>query len=98
MILQGCMVFFAAYFNVMLLGFQSRLMRDNRWQLSMVMTILITLAQSATMWAVANNHLGMPVFLVLSCMGGSLGIGSSHFFYRAYDKWVSEKKRLDKNQ
>ncbi|UMO76468.1 hypothetical protein DNAM_410 [Pseudomonas phage BroderSalsa] len=56
----------------------------------MVMSLLITLAQSATMWAIANNHLGMPLFLTLSGMGGSFGIGSSHFAYKLYDQWVKK--------
>lgn len=83
-------MFFAAYFTVLLLGFQSKLMRDNRWKLSMMMTILITLSQTGTMYAVANNHLGMPIFLLFSCFGGSLGIGTSHFAYQFYDKWVTK--------
>lgn len=90
MILQGLMVFFAQLSTVLLLGFQSKLMRDDRWRMCMIMSFLITLAQSATMWAIANNHLGMPLFLVLSGMGGSIGIGSSHFVYAFYDKWVTK--------
>lgn len=90
MILQGLMVFAAQFMTVLLLGFQSKLMRDDRWRLCMLMSLLITLAQSATMWAIANNHLGMPLFLLLSGMGGSLGIGSSHFAYKYYDKWVTK--------
>ena len=90
MILQGLMVFAAQLATVLLLGFQSKLMRDDRWRLCMFMSFLITLAQSATMYAIANNHLGMPLFLALSGLGGSLGIGSSHFAYKYYDKWVTK--------
>ena len=85
------MVFFAQLMTVLLLGFQSKLMRDNRWQLCMVLSMLITLAQSATMYAVANNHLGMPLFLTLSGLGGSFGIGMSHFAYQYYDEWVTKE-------
>lgn len=56
----------------------------------MLMSLLITLAQSATMWAIANNHLGMPIFLTLSGLGGSFGIATSHFAYKAYDQWVTK--------
>ncbi|QHJ80629.1 MAG: hypothetical protein [Bacteriophage sp.] len=84
-ILQGLMVLFAAYFTVLLLGFQSKLMRDNRWQLSFFMTWLITFAQVATTWSIANNHLGMTLLVFLSGLGGSLGIVSSHFLYQWYD-------------
>ena len=60
----------------------------------MLMSFLITLAQSATMWAIANNHLGMPAFLMISGAGGSFGIGLSHFAYQYYDKWVNNNERL----
>jgi len=84
-IIQGLVVSFAAYFTVLLLGFQSKLMRDNRWQLSFFMTWMITFAQVATTWSIANNHLGMPLLVFLSGLGGSLGIVSSHFLYLWYD-------------
>lgn len=84
------MVFLAQYATVLLLGFQSKLMRDDRWRLCMLMSLLITLAQSATMWAIANNHLGMPLFLLCSGLGGSFGIASSHFAYKFYDQWVTK--------
>ena len=84
-LIQGLVVSFAAYFTVLLLGFQSKLMRDNRWQLSFFMTWMITFAQVATTWSIANNHLGMPLLVFLSGLGGSLGIVSSHFLYLWYD-------------
>lgn len=85
-IVQGLMVLFASYFTVLLLGFQSKLMRDNRWQLSFFMTWLITFAQVATTWSIANNHLGMTLLVFLSGTGGSFGIVSSHFLYIWYDR------------
>lgn len=84
-VIQGFVVLFAAYFTILLLGFQSKLMRDNRWQLSFFMTWMITFAQVATTWSIANNHLGMPLLVFLSGLGGSLGIVSSHFLYLWYD-------------
>mgnify|MGYP006382855793 FL=1 len=84
-LLQGLMVFVAAYACVLLLGFQSKLMRDNRWKTCFFITWLITLAQTATTWAIANNHLGLPLLVFLSGLGGSLGIVSSHFVYIWYD-------------
>ena len=78
------MVFAAQLMTVLLLGFQSKLMRDDRWKTCMIMSFMITLAQSATMYAIANNHLGMPLFLFLSGLGGSFGIGLSHHAYTAY--------------
>jgi hypothetical protein len=90
-ILQGLMVWFAAYFTVLLLGFQSKLMRDNRWRVSFFVTWLITFAQVATTWSIANNHLGMTLLVFLSGMGGSLGIVSSHFVYQWYDNYFKGK-------
>ena len=85
---QGFMVFLAAYSSVLLLGFQSKLMRDNRWLSSFFTSWGITLAQVASTWAIANNHLGLPLLITLSGFGGSLGIVSAHFLYRWYDKRV----------
>lgn len=91
MLLQILMVFFAQYFTVLLLGFQSKLMRDNRWVLSTMTSSLITLAQTGTVYAVAHNTLGMPLLLLFSCLGGSTGIASAHFVYQWYDNWRSNK-------
>lgn len=87
MILQGVMIFMAQYLTVLLLGFQSKLMRDNRWGLSFFTSWGITLSQTATVWAIANNPLGMPLLITLSGFGGACGIVSAHFVYDWYDKW-----------
>ena len=92
--LQGFMVFFAAYFTVMLLGFQSKLMRDNRWFCSFFTSWGITFAQTAAVWSVANNHLGIYLLVFISGWGGSLGIVSAHFVYDAYDKWRGKQHAL----
>lgn len=84
-LLQGLMVFLAAYGNVLLLGFQSKLMRDNRWFFSFFTSWGITFAQVAATWAIANNHLGLPLLITLSGFGGSFGIVSAHFLYQWYD-------------
>ncbi len=85
-IVQGLMVFTAAYFSVLLLGFQSKLMRDNKWFASFFTSWMITIAQTGTTWAIANNHLGLPLLIFISGWGGSLGIVSSHFLYQIYDR------------
>lgn len=87
-VVQGLMVFLAAFSNVLLLGFQSKLMRDNRWFFSFFTSWGITLAQVAATWAIANNHLGIPILVIISGWGGSLGIVSSHFLYQWYDNRV----------
>jgi len=83
--LQGLMVFLAAFSNVLLLGFQSKLMRDDRWFFSFFTSWGITFAQVAGVWAIANNTLGMPLLIFISGWGGSLGIVSAHFLYQMYD-------------
>lgn len=85
-LLQALMVFLAAFGNVLLLGFQSKLMRDNRWFFSFFTSWGITFAQVAGTWAIANNHLGIPILIAISGWGGSLGIVSAHFLYSWYDR------------
>lgn len=79
-------VFCAAYATVMLLGLQSKLMRDNKWQMSFFTSWLITLAQTASTYAVAHSLLDIQWYLFFSGLGGSTGIVSAHFVYDWYDK------------
>lgn len=60
-------------------------MRDNRWFFSFFTSWGITFAQVAATWAIANNHLGLPLLITLSGFGGSFGIVSAHFLYQWYD-------------
>lgn len=83
---QGVLVFVASYFSVLLLGLQSKLMRDDHWQVSFFVSWLIMLSHTAVTWSVANNSLGIPLYLFISGWGSSLGIVSSHFLYVWYDK------------
>jgi hypothetical protein len=82
---QGGLVFVASYFSVLLLGLQSKLMRDDHWQVSFFVSWLIMLSHTAVTWSVANNSLGIPLYLFISGWGSSLGIVSSHFLYIWYD-------------
>ena len=82
---QGTLVFVASYFSVLLLGLQSKLMRDDRWQVSFFVSWFIMLTHTAVTWSVANNSLGIPLYLLISGWGSSLGIVSSHFLYVWYD-------------
>lgn len=79
-------VFFAAYATVMLLGLQSKLMRDNNWKLSFFVSWQIMFAQTFTTYAIAHNTLDIGWYLFSSGWGGSLGIVSAHFVYEWYDK------------
>lgn len=82
---QGALVFIASYFSVLLLGLQSKLMRDDHWQVSFFVSWLIMLSHTAVTWSVANNSIGIPLYLFISGWGSSLGIVSSHFLYIWYD-------------
>ena len=82
---QGVLVFIASYFSVLLLGLQSKLMRDDHWQVSFFVSWLIMLSHTAVTWSVANNSIGIPLYLFISGWGSSLGIVSSHFLYVWYD-------------
>ncbi len=89
---QAAIVFLSAFGNVLLLGFQSKLMRDNRWFFSFFTSWGITLAQFGGVWAIANNHLGVLPLIFISGWGGSLGIVSAHFLYQWYDLKVKRAK------
>lgn len=86
-LLSILMVFSAAYFTVLLLGLQSKLMRDNIWMMSFFTSWGITVAQTASTYAIAHSVLGIWEYVFWSGWGGSLGIVSSHFVYQLYEKW-----------
>lgn len=79
-------VFGAAYATVMLLGLQSKLMRDNNWRMSFFTSWFITFAQTGSTYAIAHNALPIEGYLFFSGLGGSVGIVSAHFVYDWYDR------------
>jgi hypothetical protein len=91
-VLEALVVFGAAYTAVLLLGFQSKLMRDDRWQACFFVSWMIMFAQTAGTYAIAHNILPMWGYFLASGWGGSLGIVSAHFVYRWYDNKL-EKHR-----
>lgn len=84
MILSVFMIFCAAYFTVLLLGLQSKIMRDDKWFAAFFTSWGITIAQTGTVYAIAHSTLPIEWFVVVSGLGGSLGIVSSHFLYNAW--------------
>lgn len=84
--LQFLLVFTTAYFQVFLLGLNSKLLRDDKIAAGFVVSWCITLAQFGYIWAVGNTHLSVATFLIVSGLGGSIGITTSQYFYRWYDK------------
>ena len=87
---EATIVFLASFFCVLLLGVQSKLMRDDRWALCFFISWLIMLSQTALTWSIANNHLGMYRYLFVAGWGSSLGIVSAHFVYLWYDQLFKE--------
>ncbi|AWY03057.1 holin [Pseudomonas phage SCYZ1] len=83
---QVLLVFWSAYFQVFLLGLNSKLLRDDKIKAGFVVSWCITLAQFAYIWAVGNSHLSIGWFLFVSGWGGAIGITTAQYFYRWYDK------------
>lgn len=89
--LQAVMVFTSAFAQVFLLGLNSKLLRDDKIPAGFVVSWLITLAQFAYIWSVANAKIETAPFLVISGLGGSLGITAAQYFYRWYDRKFHRK-------
>ena len=83
--LQGVLVFTSALAQVFLLGLNSKLLRDDKIAAGFVVSWLITIAQFTYIWAVANSKLGTAIFLLISGLGGSIGITLAQYFYKWYD-------------
>lgn len=84
--MAALVVFIAAYSTVMLLGLQSKLMRDDNWKLAFVTSWLITFAQTASTYAIAHSVLDIEWYLFFGGLGGSTGIVSAHFVYAWYER------------
>lgn len=90
--LQFLLVFTTAYFQVFLLGLNSKLLRDDKIAAGFVVSWCITLAQFGYIWAVSNTHLSVTTFLLVSGLGGSIGITSAQYFYKWYDRTFHKMK------
>lgn len=84
--LQFLLIFWAAFFQVFLLGLNSKMLRDDKIAAAFVVSWGITLAQTGYIWAVAHSQLSAWLFLVVSGFGGSIGITTSQYFYKWYDR------------
>lgn len=80
-IIAGTGAFFAAYFTVMLLGLNSKIMRDDRVLAAFVVSWGITLSQTAATYIIAHVNLPIPLYILWAGWGGSLGIVSAHYLY-----------------
>ena len=92
-------VFFSQLAQVFTLVTGSKLLRDDRWELAMANSLLITLTQFIFVKAVSTQS---PEVVVLAAgFGGAVGCGLSHHFYtywsKRYEKY-KEKKELAKDK
>lgn len=74
------LIFFAQFGAVFALVMNSKLLRDDRWQLAMANSWLISITQFIFVWSVATSVTPFATFLC-AALGGSLGCGASHLFY-----------------
>ena len=80
------LVFAASFGYVFFLGFNSKLLRDNKVPAGFVVSWLITVSQYYMMWAVAEAGLSTADYIWWSGWGGSIGITCAQFFYKWYDR------------
>lgn len=80
------LVFCAAFGQVLCLGLNSKLLRDDKILAGFCVSWLITLTQYGFIWAVTHAGLTPLTFLLVAGSGGSLGITSSQYLYKWYDK------------
>ena len=76
-------VFIAQFSAVFCLVMNSKLLRDDRWQLAMLNSWLISVTQFTFIWVVANTDDPLATFFA-AATGGSLGCGVSHLFYTRF--------------
>lgn len=76
-------VFLAQFGAVFCLVMNSKLLRDDRWQLAMANSWLISITQFVFIWVVAHTEYPVATFFA-AALGGSLGCGASHLFYTRY--------------
>jgi hypothetical protein len=86
------LVFTASFFSVFLLGFNSKLLRDDHIALASFVSWLITIAQYGMTWAVFSAGLSAPQYLFWAGLGGSCGITISQYFYRWLDNHLPNRR------
>lgn len=74
------LVFLAQFCAVFALVLNSKLLRDDRWQLAMLNSWLISVTQFVFVYVVSQTDAYVITFLS-AALGGSLGCGASHLLY-----------------
>ena len=79
------LVFTASFFQVFLLGFNSKVLRDDKIWTGFCVSWTITMSNYAFIWSVTEAGLSAGQFIFTAGLGGSIGITSAQFFYKWYD-------------
>jgi cation transporter-like permease len=75
------LIFVSQLATVLFLGINSKLMRDDNWRGSMVVAWFIALAQLGFVYVIKITEVDVISLYFASALGGSMGIGCSHFVY-----------------
>lgn len=90
--LSYTLIFVASFCQVFFLGFNSKVLRDDRILAGACISWLITISQYGVTWAVVHAGLGSLEFVVVAGAGGSLGITSAQYAYKWYDMRFTHKR------
>ena len=77
------LLFLAQFAQVFALVMSSKLLRDDRWVLAMVNSLLISVTQFYFIYVVSQTEDPLTTFM-FAAIGGSLGCGASHLFYTRF--------------
>ena len=75
------LLFFAQFGSVFVMVMSSKLLRDDRVYLAMLNSFLITAGQLVFVEVIANSNLNTYAMFTVGGLGGSLGVGFSHWVY-----------------
>lgn len=90
-LLDGVLIFSAAFANVFLLGFNSKNVQKSKYWLAFVTSFGITLAQYLFVKYASTG--GGPLFLTVSGFGGALGIVSAIWVHNNMHKFKFSRKK-----
>lgn len=77
------LILVAQFAQVFALVMNSKLLRDDRWILAMLNSLVISATQFFFVYVVSTSEDPVTTFFYAAA-GGSLGCGASHLFYTKY--------------
>jgi len=78
------LVFIASFASVCAMGVNSKIIRDNHLALGAMVSWIITVANFFMMWAVLHSNLTPLMYILVSGLGGSIGITTAQVGYARY--------------